>query len=89
MRRNKLVSQFRLAGDDSVNFVVDMNFIHEVLADVVKQLVKVAIIVVNITDVWRMITVLFEDGEGNLWIDAETVDGHEALISGLLLHDGE
>lgn len=38
MRRYKLVSKLRLAGDDTVYLVVDVNFIHKILADVVQEL---------------------------------------------------
>ena len=50
---------------------------------------QVAVVVVDVADVWRVVAVLFEDGEGDTAVDAQCVDGYKAFVAGLLLHDGE
>ena len=50
---------------------------------------QVAVVVVDVADVWRVVAVLFQDGECNTTVDAHGVDGYEAFVAGLLLHDGE
>ena len=89
VRRNKLVFVFCFSHDHTIDFVVDVDFFQESLADMVKQLVKVAVIVVYVADTRSMVAVLFKNGKGNLWIDAQCVDGYEALVTRLLLSDTE
>ena len=86
MRGYKLVSKFRLAGNDAVYLVVDMNFIHEVLAYMVQQFMQIRIVVVDVARIWRMVTIFLQYGKGYTAVDAQRVDRHEALVAGLLLN---
>ena len=70
MRGYKLVSQLRLSRDDSVDLVVNMNFIHKVLADVVQQLMQIRVVVVDIAGIWCMVVVLLQYGKGDSTINA-------------------
>ena len=54
--RNKLVFVFCFSHDHTIDFVVDVDFFQESLADMVKQLVKVAVIVVYVADIRSMVT---------------------------------
>ena len=85
VRRNKLVFVFCFSHDHTIDFVVDVDFFQESLADMVKQLVKVAVIVVYVADIRSMVAVLFKDGKGNLWIDAKDVNRHKRFVASLLL----
>jgi hypothetical protein len=87
VRRNKLVFVFCFSHDHTIDFVVDVDFFQESLADMVKQLVKVAVIVVYVADIRSMVAVLFKDGKGDLWVDTQNVDRDEALVTRLLLSD--
>jgi hypothetical protein len=86
VRRNKLIPAFRLACDDPVYFIVNMHFIHEVLSDMVKELMKVAVVVIYIACVWRMVVVLLQYSESDTAVYAECVYWNKALVSGLLLN---
>ena len=59
VRGYELVSQFRLAGDDAIDLVVYVNFVHEVLADVVQQLMQIRV-VVDIACIWHMIAIFLQ-----------------------------
>ena len=89
VRRNKLVFVFCFSHDHTIDFVVDVDFFQESLADMVKQLVKVAVIVIYVSDVRSMVAVLFKDGKGNLWIDAKDVNRYKRFVARLLLGDTE
>ena len=89
VRGNKLVSKFRFAGDLSVDLVVDMHFFEEVLTDMVEQLVKVAVVVIDVANVWRVVVVFFKDSKSYPCINAERVNRHKTFIAGLLLHDAK
>lgn len=89
MRRYKLVSQLRLSRDDSVDLVVNVNFVHEVLADMVQQLMQIRVVVVDVAGIWRMVVVLLQDGKGDTAVDAQRVDRNETFVARLLLHDAE
>ena len=89
MRRYKLVSQLRLSRDDSVDLVVNMNFLHEVLADVVQKLMQIRVVVINVARIWRMVTIFLQYCKGDTAIYAQRVDGNETFIARLLLYDGE
>ena len=80
---------FCLAGNLSVYLVVYVNFFHEVLANMVEQLMKVAVIVINVACVWCMVIVSFKDGKGYSGVDAQSVDRHKAFVTSLLLDDRE
>ena len=87
VRGYKLVSQFRLAGDNSVNLVVYVNFVHKVFADVVQKLMQIRVVVVDVARIWRMVVVLLQDGKGDTAVDAKRVDRHETLVARFLLYD--
>ena len=87
MRRYKLVSQLRLSRDDSVDLVVNVNFVHEVLTNVVQEFMQIRVVVINVAGIWCMVVVLLQYSEGDTTVDAETVDRHETFVAGLLLHD--
>ena len=53
----------------------------------VKQLMKVAIVVVDVTSVWRMVVVFFENSKCDTAVDAQSVDRHKAFVTSLLLYD--
>ena len=89
VRRYKLVSQLRLSRDDSVDLIVNVNFIHEVFAYMVQQFMQIRVVVVDVAGIWCMVVVLLQYSEGDTAVDAETVDRHETLVAGLLLNDGE
>jgi hypothetical protein len=89
VRGNKLVSTLRLTGDYAIDFVIDMNLFKKVLSDMVEQLVKVAVVVIDVASVWRVVVVFLQDGKGNLGVDAQRVDWHEAFVARLLLDDAE
>ena len=63
MRRYKLVSQLCLARDLSVNLVVNVNFVHEVLTNVVQEFMQIRVVVVDVARIWRMVVVLLQDSE--------------------------
>ena len=85
VRGYKLVSQFCLAGDNAVDLIVDMHLVQEVLADMTKQFMQICVVVVDVARIWRMVVVLFQDGEGDTAVDAQRIDRHKALVAGLLL----
>ena len=70
MRRYKLVSKFCLASDDAVYLVVDMNFVHEVLADVVQQFMQIRVVVVDVARIWRMVAIFLQYGKGDSTVNA-------------------
>ena len=70
MRGYKLVSQFRLAGDDAVYLVVDVNFIHEVLANMTQEFVQIRVVVVDVAGIWCMVVVLLQYSESYSAINA-------------------
>ena len=80
-----MVSTLRLTGDYAIDFVIDMHLFKKVLSDMVEQLVKVAVVVIDVASVWRVVVVFLQDGKGNLGIDAQRVDWHEAFVACLLL----
>ena len=89
MRRYKLVSQLRLSRDDSVNLVVNVYFLQEVLTDVVKELMEVIVVVVNVACVRRMIAVLFKNCKCNTAVYAERVNWHKTFVARFLLNNRE
>ena len=89
VRGNKLVSMLRLTGDYTIDFVIDMHLFKKVLSDMVEQLMKVAVIVIDVACVWCMVIVSFKDGKGYPCINAERVNRHKTFIAGLLLHDAK
>ena len=50
---------------------------------------QVAVVVVDVTAVWRVIAVLLQYSECDTAVDAQSVDRHKALVASFLLHDGE
>ena len=70
MRGYKLVSQFRLAGDDAVYLVVDVHLVHEVLANVVQEFMQIRVVVVDVAGIWCMVVVLLQNGEGYSTVNA-------------------
>ena len=85
MRRYKLVSQFRLAGDDAVNLIINVHLVHKVLAYMVQQLMQIRVVVVDVAGIWRMVAIFLQYGKGDSRVDAQRIDRHEALVAGLLL----
>ena len=85
MRRYKLVSKFRLAGDDAVYLVVNMNFIHEIFANVVQEFMQIRVVVVDVARIWRIVAIFLQYGEGDTAVDAQRVDGNETLVARFLL----
>lgn len=59
VRGYELVYQLRLSRDDSVDLVVYVNFVHEVIADVVQQLMQIRV-VVDIACIWHMIAIFLQ-----------------------------
>ena len=86
MRGYELVSQFRLAGDDAVYLVVDVNFIHEVLANMTQEFVQIRVVVVDVAGIWCMVVILLQYGKGDTAVDAQRVNRHETLVARLLLN---
>jgi hypothetical protein len=89
VRGNKLVSTLRLTGDYAIDFVIDMHLFKKVLSDMVEQLVKVAVVVIDVANVWRVVVVFFKDSKSYPCINAERVNRHKTFIAGLLLHDAK
>jgi hypothetical protein len=78
---------FCLAHDDAIDFVIDMHLFKKVLSNVVEQLMKVAVIVIDVACVWCMVIVSFKDGKGYPGVNAQSVDRHKAFVTSLLLYD--
>ena len=76
----------RFAGDDAIDFIVDVHLIHEVLSDVVQKLMQICVVVIDVTSIRCMVVVLLQDGEGDTAVDAQGVDRNEALVARLLLN---
>ena len=89
MRGYKLVSQFRLACDDAIDFIVDVHLVHKVLAYMVQQLMQIRVVVVDVARIWRMVAIFLQYGKGDTAVDAQRVDRHETLVARFLLNDGE
>ena len=87
MRGYELVAMFCLAHDDTIDFVVDVNLFQKVLANMVEQLMKVAVIVIDVACIWCMVIVSFKDGKGYPGVDAQSVDRHKAFVTSLLLYN--
>ena len=85
MRGYELVSQFRLAGDDAVNLIINVHLVHEVLANVVQEFMQICVVVIDVTTIRCMIVVLLQYSEGDSAVDTQRVDRHEALVARLLL----
>ena len=66
-----------------------MNFIHKVLTNVAQEFMQIRVVVVDVAGIWCMVVVLLKNGEGDTAVDAQAVDGHKALVTRLLLNDGE
>ena len=89
VRGYKLVSQFRFAGNNAINLIINMHLIHKVLADVVQKFMQIRVVVVDVARIWRMVAIFLQYGKGDTAVDAHRVDGHKALVSRFLLHDAE
>jgi hypothetical protein len=79
----------RLTGDYAIDYIINMHLFKKVLADVVEQLVKVAVVVIDVANVWRVVVVFFKDSKSYPCINAERVNRHKTFIAGLLLHDAK
>ena len=55
MRGYELIALFGFAGNLSVDLVVNVNFIHEVLANVAQKLMQIRVVVVDVARIWRMV----------------------------------
>ena len=89
MRGYELVSQLRLSRDNAVNLIINMHLVHEGLANVVQEFMQIGVVVVDVASIRCMVVVLLQDSEGDTAVDAQAVDGHKALVTRLLLNDGE
>ena len=85
MRRYELIALFGFAGDLSVDLVVDVHLVHEVLAYMVQKLMQIRIVVIDVASIWCMVVVLLQYGECDTAVDAQRVDRHETLVARLLL----
>ena len=50
---------------------------------------QVAVVVVDVADVWSVVAVFFQDSKCDTTVDAQRIDRHKTLVASLLLHDGE
>ena len=89
VRGYKLVSQFRFAGNNAINLIINMHLIHKVLSDVVQKFMQIRVIVVDVACIWRMVAIFLQYGKCDTAVDTQRVDGHKTLVTSFLLHDTE
>lgn len=89
VRGYKLVSQFRFAGNNAINLIINMHLIHKVFADVVQKLMQIRVVVVDVARIWRMVAIFLQYSKRDTAVDAQRVDGHKTLVARFLLHDAE
>ena len=89
MRGYELIALFGFAGNLSVDLVVNVYLVHEILAYMTKQFMQIRVVVVDVAGIWCLVVVLLQDGEGDSAVDAQRVDRHETLVTRLLLDDRE
>ena len=85
VRGYELIALLSFADNLSVYLVVYVNFVHEVLADVVQQLMQIRVVVVDVAGIWRMVAIFLQYGKGDTAVDAQRVYRHEALVARFLL----